>query len=782
MVLAVFAILGITYQWVGTTQYDQTAQAFYNLKAIHLAQAALEEARGVVYDKVNRPPQAAQDRPPEWKEALFKKVDEALSANPTGTTDAIVFRGGSEWVDLLGAAGLVEKAPALARDIGGDAAITECKVKFYGFRRIPYNKEASTYDKDAYYQDKDVDKDAAALVPNDAMGYYTIRAAARSRGHVRTLLATHDVKIVNVSPIAPEFALFQALEVKNTTHSDTDLNEGGAFRVVPRGWGRVFMRGPYTVDIEGLPEGEGGYGPQDPQDASKPVSNAYLKTHAQRNEWSGWALVPNPRAAVAKRQGLIFERPQCRPKARVGGLSTTLQAISSGLIGLGTDPGVFIPENSVWFTGVKAKSDKEFSLIGDPRGYFQFSCFRGKKVRLASGGQPQVEAYWPTDDNPQSGSRLDLDGQFLPLPTGDDNWYLLPEANLKARLHAVRLNQVGFNWRELVSLNWPISLRYNVVLHDGRNSPGGVATNVYGMHWEPVRTRGILGSALDLLIGLSPLTVLVNPALLVFNVLNPSSFFSGSVPLGPGGASGTVAKHSLPPNFKGVYARAATRVYRKAARIKSFVDAARDGRDARLVLDGVLWAREELKLTRPFQYVGKGILGAKPSGGDAGSGPGPGGTASQDATITGPIVPAKRRDEEVAESGLAGEQATENYLTLVWQGHAENATGGSQMLSLALASGATLNPSTRDYSFDGTIYSTHGLKSESGEALILGNYVCGVVNKSRTSASSKIVVDYNQDLLRKKRGETADDTVNRYMKGGWHAVAVSHRVVGYQER
>src|SRR5687767_7732203 len=66
MVLAVFAILGVAYQSSGTSNYGQSAQVIYGLKASMLAAAALEEAQLVIYEKINRVQKTTADLLP-WK-------------------------------------------------------------------------------------------------------------------------------------------------------------------------------------------------------------------------------------------------------------------------------------------------------------------------------------------------------------------------------------------------------------------------------------------------------------------------------------------------------------------------------------------------------------------------------------------------------------------------------------------------------------------------------------------------------------------------------------------
>lgn len=802
MVLTVFAILGVTYQWTGTSSYGQSAQVIYGLKATMLASAALEEAQTVVYDKVNRP-----ERYPlttEWRKELLQKVDAAVKAKESGT-GPIIFRGADAagWINLLAVQGGVAKVKDLARELSSEADITECKVKFYGFRRIPYNAQASIYDKESYYAQDKMDEGVNMWVPNDFIGYYTIRATAKSRGQTKSLAVTHDMKIVNVAPVANEFALYQMRDMKpeEQSYAETDLNKGGPFRVFPRGWGRVHLRGQLTVESEGFPGGEGGYGPFDKEDTTsrKPASPFFLRpeNYSGRDEgklsWDGWHLIPNPRAGVSKREVVFKGRPQVRPHTTPSGFVQTivggatnaplLSAGGSVYTRLGADPGLYIPENQSWYTGFKDPTGKEFSLIGNPRepaGTLQgMSTFRGLRFRLESGKQELVDAaaYWPVDDNGTMPADNVGTTMFDPPNPTDKNWYIAPEGNLKLKCKVVKFNHPGINLADLIRLRNPFNLRYNLELYDRDPHPGGIMpSQLYALHWEPLRERGVTDSFLDAVKAITPVFMIYSPAFLLFGVLDARAFFSSPVPAGAEELKNGVPKKSLPVNFKGVYSRAATRIYQKAGRIRSIVEGQRGGQPAKLVLDGVIWARE-LKVEAPIDYLGKGILGSEPNPD----------VTTQDAVVTAPIKPFRDREDEATANGSKkvdgfdpANYETTNYLTLVYQGASDNATSATQMVTVK----------SRDAAFDvdGTVFSTHGVKPDGGnKTLILnGNYVCGLINKQKIADDAKVVVNYNHKLLARrkppKQAPATGDVGVRFTNGDWHTLAVSPRISGFFEK
>lgn len=804
MVLTVFAILGVTYSFTGASSYGQSAQTILTVKAGLLAQAALEEAQMVVYDRVNRPPKEAAQLRPEWKNELLTKVEEEVKAKESGT-GPIRFAGADDkgWINLL-QSGMVEKVKTLAPDLSGDAEITECKVKFYGFRRIPYNEKGDIYKKESFYRNELLDKDVPDFIPNDFIGYYTIRATAKSRGQTKSFAVTHDIKIVNCAPIAHEFGLFQMQDVPDA-HKETDLIGGGAWRLYPRGFARIYMKGPYTTESEGFPDGNGGYGPADPNDPKQVVSNNFLKftnNNGDVEKWEGWHLIPNPRAGISKRAALVLPRDQVRPYTKstsigatiVGELTNNVPLVSAAgplATSLGADPGLYIPENEVWYTGFKDHTGKEFSLCGEPRGKaadgFGFSCFRGEVFRLEAnnGGQKlDGKAFWPAEElsrDQTSGVKpFQYVGQYLDNPPGDieKNWYIAPEAFLKMKCHVVRFKHPGVNWTDIFRLRNPFNLSYNLELEDTSSTPGGVATQLYGLHWEPVRTRGILDSILDGVFAITPIGMFMAPIgfFPLFN-LDPRAFFSGSV---PGGSEDfkDVRQKSLPSNYKGVWSRAATRMYKKLSRMKSMVDAKSSNAEfAKLMLDGVLWSND-MKLETPIQYTGKGIMGGEPANQDA-----------NEAVVQGPVVPVRPRLEEAqARDGVPADWqndnrrwSTENYLTLIWQGVTAKVADGNQMMLLKLK-----NVGSRPL-IDASVLSTHGVKPD-GTVTLHGNLTCNLINKSKMAPTSTFILDYNDRVLARRNpgagqpAETAATAIEVMTKGQWHNCAVSPRISGYLER
>jgi hypothetical protein len=796
MVLTVFAILGIAYKSSSDSSYGQSAQVIYAMKASMLAAAALEEAQTVIYDKVNRP-----ERYPlttEWKAELLGKVEEAVKAKETGT-GPIIFRSADSngWINLLTVQGGVSKVKDLARDLSAEADITECKVKFYGFRKIPYNALGSMYDKESYYAQPQIDDGAKIWVPNDFIGYYTIRASGKSRGQTKSLAVTHDMKIVNVAPIGHEFSLFQMRDKKDDVENnyyETDLNKGGPFRVFSRGWGRVHMRGQLTVEAEGLPGGEGGYGPFDKDDSSKrkPLSPNFLVPENMTGDlaWDGWHVMPNPRAGVMKREGFVGSRAQARPHTTpsgfvqtvVGGLTNApiFSAAGSAYTRLGADPGLYIPENQSWYTGFREPTGKEFSLVGNPKVTADklagLSTFRGLRFRMESGNQQPVDpqAYWPIDDigtapADHCGTRI-----WGPPSNLEANWYIAPEGNLRLKCKVVKFNHPGFNWADAIRLRNPFNLRYNLEPDDRNPHPGGVmAQQLYAIHWEPVRTRGILDSVLDAVKAITPAFMFYNPAFLLFGALDPRAFFSQPVPAGAEELARGVPPKSLPLNFKGVYARAATRMYQKANNIRSVKEARTGGQAAKLVLDGVIWARE-LKIEAPIDYLGKGILGSEPNPD----------VTTQDAVVTAPIKAFRNREEEAGANGSkkgtypndTDRFTSNNYLTLVYQGASDNATSATQMITVKSRDAAMM--------VDGTVFSTHGVKPDGGNKtlILFGNYICGLINKQKIADDSKVQVEYNERLLARRKHEPATEGEKIYTKGDWHALSVSPRVSGFFEK
>jgi hypothetical protein len=555
------------------------------------------------------------------------------------------------------------------------------------------------------------------------------------------------------------------------------------------------MRGPYLVETDGYSDGEGGIGPGEVNDRSRLVSNSHVPKPAEEGlpangSWVGWQPIPNPRAGYLEPQFIAWDGPpQTRPLTKASSALDTLANLTlrnglAGLIGsgwtkVGFDPARFIKSGAVWYTGAKPTDDKKsFCLFGLPRlqpNNFT-TTFRGILLRFAAGGDTKKEEkpFWPHEGpngEPVFSVGTDPEGRTPAQQAGmaiwnpdpnkreeyDDRWILVPEANLKARFKVVKFDF------DLIRL--PPAYTTSPV-------GSGTADHVYGLHWEGKRKTGWwekVQSAFSSVVG----AVFYWSAPLMW--MGRSLLFAPTAPvaLDPGQEA---SANSMPTNFKS-FSRAATRVYSKAAKIRSITMAKTDPSKAPpLVLDGVIWSRE-LSIDTPFKYAGKGVLGGEP----------PSGTTAGEGLLTGPVLPVRGRREEIDASGFYNDIAkdpiyTDNYINIIYQGGSGNELRATQMLKVKSSTTGSLGSPT----VDGTVFSTHGVKPE-GTVFIEGNYVCGVLNKQQSLTDSMFVVHYDFPVLYKPKtwmpGEAdAGKLKSRWYDGDWHQCAVSPRIAHYYDK
>ena len=350
MVLALFAILGVTMIFTGTSDYSQSAQTLYGLQADLICQAAVEEAQVLIHEGLNASlEEGTPDSVKQVRKQLFDAIKTAIGTSTTSPPTGVV----GDPFDLKAGSGIgkIEKSIEIATSLKGQIDIA--RVKLHDFRLFPYSEDGGYHDPARYYKNPALDGTAddgsgteeqlEKFRLHDFIGYATIEVKATCRQQSRKLAVTRDVKIINVSPIAREFVLYQTLPLDHDQESfgtsvedieryaKRDLNnvdmtasgndpaekKTGPIRIFGRGWGRIFMRGSYVLDAEGFEDGTGAERPQQekspPSDREKVdpprlVSNFFVDTPtsalntdfgeaASGNfRWYGWGLLPGPRA------------------------------------------------------------------------------------------------------------------------------------------------------------------------------------------------------------------------------------------------------------------------------------------------------------------------------------------------------------------------------------------------------------------------------------------------------------------------------------------------------
>lgn len=738
VVLIIFVILGLTMMFSGTSEYQQTAVVIHGMKANQMVMAVLEELQTVVYDRVNHPDPTIS----VWRPAV-------LSASKNGT----------EYSEDLteDAESLLESRILVEEDLKGK--VRKAKVTFHGWRRIKYSSEDRYDVDDVFYNMEGLDVETPKA-PDDRYGYYTLRVAVEYGKALRSYTVTHDIKIIDVSPPAREFALFnfQPLGEDQRQYTMKDLNEGGDFRVFANGKGRVFIRGPYVLKTSDHPQGVGGWRPEK-KDNTYPLALS----------WWQWNAAPPFRDGQLQ-GGLFSSEPPARPKKAsdsrirpdisgilgiVGGafLGPLGAAVGSALGSMaddamrGGDPGFLMPDGEQgWFAGAIPWGQQTFSILGDPEGKVggQLHLFRGLKNKY--------------DENFRLIGSEPFNGEASGF-TGGMGSSVEPEGGgLLGEYHVVKFNKETKKYivvtREKYSTSKqagrPILAPYGIRFEEKRGSVGGGFSAWLSLGIDAIMA-GAMAGAFDAGFGGGEAT---------FSVLGQEAITAGGAEAVAYGLIGTLANQNaaqvfsnqlvatdtipatglsagdltasfkdgfFPPNFK-PYARAATRHY-------DTLEDAMPADGSPVLLDGVVLV-DRLNTDKPLQYIGKGIIASYSSGTDENIEP----------KIGGPI---QRMTEE-------------SHLTLAYITGAstDGLIDGDAMLEL----GNSQN--------EASIVSSQGVKS-SQQIAIQGNLVTQVMNKSKIPAGGGVHVFYDVDRL------FPSDTSDRE---DWLMISVSPKVSGWSDK
>lgn len=709
VVVVIMALLGVVLMSVSTSEYSQSALVGYGLRARELAHAALVEANAAVYDHLNAP----GTRSPDWHTELFNQ------AKARAETD----RGVLLLQDLK-ALNLVPRSTALAQAAGGQ--LVSASVEFLGFKPISYTSNELFRQPAAFYSFNVMDPQPPPP-PREYSGFYRVRVRARFGKIERNFSEVHDVKIVQVTPPAREFALFANLpttdgagasQVGGSDYIFQDLNRGGRFRVYPKGEGRIFVRGPLVVETEGWPAGDGnGDGEPDPTSAGY-----------SGNDWHGWRAVPATRDGIMPRVMVVAAMGPRRPE-KTSRRRPFIDIPLTGSLGaaLGDDPGFYILDGQRWYCETQERHGRSFSILGDASDNDR-EVYRGVVTKMGANSRQVISS----SDGLIAGSNYGG-----PPGSDDDRWVVEPEGGLLGLY-----NLVDYSYSKWKIPFTPIKFeKYSVRV-------AGQALARFGMHWEKKQVQSLANAFFSALFEAGSMVLMASGiggfALpMVSAVIGPALITISPVALGTlagaigasltrpdgfqqlGTLDGNNAAGSFPPGYR-LLRRSITRYYPfKKLEMMSAVQA-----DQPLVLDGVL-AFEDMSCARPFNYRGAGYVYSD--------------NQVTAPTISGPILPANANDD---------------YLTLFYEGPYQNAHVGQHPLNVAPA------PGIPDTGLTASVYSTQGIKT-TGRVTINGNLTVGFVNKSKNADDTSVRVQYRPSRLLKAAAE--------YDSGKWHVSAVSHR-------
>lgn len=685
LALVVMAILGTWLMWQSTSAYAQMTRVAAGLHARETLSAAMDEARALAYDRLNRtvplPPAPGQpERPPvlSWHADLLAALRRAGAAVPRGVLARYDLKPALAATRALAAANATE--------------LTSASAELLAFKRLSLDSRGIFEDSRIYYRDErrvldPPDQEAKLAPPVEWVGSLRLRVAVKSGTTIRTLSQVLDVKVVDVNAPAREFVLFSYLSsARGQDHgpeSDdyfrNDLRRGGAMHVFGGGAGRIFVRGPFLVDTVGWTGGTGGRVPQ-----RQTSSN-------QNTEWWGWGVVPATRDGIVARGGpaiVNFGMPPMRPNST--GTWRAFTGLVAGRFGsawtdwFNDDPGYYIKDGQRWYCESQSSDGSVFSIFGKAG---QLDTFKGL-----------LWLYGNRDRRPVGLSDRFARGSVVLHPTDDDSRYVIePEGGLYALYNVVRYT--GDSYAFDAYQRYRIRFLQQV---QGR----------LGLHWEKKYTTSWLEQFVtDLLRG----PAIFGSAGLIPAMLLPRSIAEAvavtllsfvGINTRPGALSElariTPAQldNALPPRYRPP-ARSVTRRYRRFSELPG-----QKRRGVPLVMDGIV-AFDELDGALPFWYAGRGVIYSE---------------SPRAQTLVGPIVPARAGDREAS-------------LVIHHEGPAARAHRAEAMLNLRMEG--------RGNPVIASIYATQGLRT-SASARIDGNLVCGFLNKSQLPAGTSLDLHYRR--------------------------------------
>lgn len=267
----------------GASDYAQTARVAAAERAEQLARSAVDEALGRIEAALG-----ATGTPPPWKDRLTDELDRAIESSH-GSARPEDYRAIDFELDLTGELAATRALSASSRG----ASLAKARMRLHDFRPMAYPAADGFRDPAAYYREKvfgDLERDP---VPRDFTGQLTldvsVDASVAGQSGSRRLTVTHDVKVLDVTPPAREFTLFNYGPPPDERYAYEDLNRGGVLAAFPKGSGRVFVRGPLFLEVEDA---------SDPASFGGPLreSSSVAYPEVGKRDWHGWATIPSSRA------------------------------------------------------------------------------------------------------------------------------------------------------------------------------------------------------------------------------------------------------------------------------------------------------------------------------------------------------------------------------------------------------------------------------------------------------------------------------------------------------
>lgn len=382
VVLTVFLILIFIMIRTSTETYTGVALINHRLHARMIAFAVVEEAAVLVRQGIAH--EAISGR----KTQLWQRNDILAAIFSQRGEHLIDIKDQIKTIDYL--YGTVTKDPYELYDPGGFSGgervlsqkketnlpkVLSATVRFHNFKNIQFSHMNIYNNPAAYY----INPLGFGSGPprGDYFGFYTVEVKVQFGVVEQVLQVTRDVKIVNNEPIARAYAFFST-DPPHLQKQGSDLNSPGKLYVNAANKGRIFIQGPYIIDVEGAPDGTshpepGGLGYPAP---------------ANNGTWEGFAFLPTPRAiTTCSAMSSSIDRPDSSSGGGVTiGIGSDCFAFNAG-----SDPALkAMPETQNYWAASAKLGSQNFSIAGMPN---EFRGWQGLVYRENAASSGQVAPF-----------------------------------------------------------------------------------------------------------------------------------------------------------------------------------------------------------------------------------------------------------------------------------------------------------------------------------------------------------------------------------------------------
>ncbi|MFC1744232.1 hypothetical protein ACFL35_09560 [Candidatus Riflebacteria bacterium] len=292
--------MGVLLSYNASQELDQTSQAVFRAICLQLAEAACEEAAGILLtDKANR----------AWRTGIYE-IATTSDIGKNGSRNSPKLLGSNPYAggDITDQCKHTKELCENYAGYFGKYTLEGVEVYLRGIQPIIY--PATYMNADNYYRPKDrgfLDTGGRPFITEpekhrDWQGQFEILARVSHRGVGATSHTIRDIKIVNVGPLARQYSLFSMFGPANAWDVQNDLNIGGvlfinnnkkkgknaALAVYDDDRARVYLRGPYLVKVEA----NTAYSKSQFED--RPYNN--IVYDVQSKSYKSWSLMPEPRS------------------------------------------------------------------------------------------------------------------------------------------------------------------------------------------------------------------------------------------------------------------------------------------------------------------------------------------------------------------------------------------------------------------------------------------------------------------------------------------------------